>query len=225
MPSVSVYDLRLGFARRQHHFGYRRHDQDLQRFESTRAAQTHVLLQFSAGAWNERLVPKVERAALSIPLHQRQSVATVSRDGPYPHFLIEFVLFRYPALSGFLEKYQYPLGTVNLRKFAWKLNLLKAPDTFKVDTIAQMICSYPFRRYVCVGDSGELDPESYAQIYQIFPQNIVHIFIRDICATGECLPTCQERYKRVFADVPAHRWTILKDANQIETDIAKLLAD
>lgn len=128
----------------------------------------------------------------------------------------------YPALSCFLEKYQYPLGTVNLRQFAWKLKLLKAPDTFKVETISQMICSYPFRKYIFVGDSGELDPESYAQLYQIFPHHIIHIFIRDVCATGECLSTCKERYEKVFADVPVHRWTIFKDTRQIETNIQKL---
>ncbi len=60
----------------------------------------------------------------------------------------------YPALRGFLEKYKYPMGTMNLRKFVWSLKFLKLPDTYKMEIITQIINSYPSRKYICVGDSG-----------------------------------------------------------------------
>lgn len=132
---------------------------------------------------------------------------------------------RYPALNHFLQKYRYPLGTMNLRKFSWSLKFFKSPDTYKRETIAQMICAYPYRQYICVGDSGELDPEIYARLYQIFPHNICHIFIRDLCLTSECSTNCKERYQKVFVEVPNHRWTIFKDAKEIEKNIQKLLND
>jgi len=46
------------------------------------------------------------------------------------------------------------MGTVNLRKFAWSLKFLKPPPSYKIETITQIINSYPLRKYICVGDSG-----------------------------------------------------------------------
>lgn len=63
-------------------------------------------------------------------------------------------LFRYPALRCFLEKYKFPLGTMNLRKFSWSLKFFNPADTYKIETISEMIDSYPLRKYICVGDSG-----------------------------------------------------------------------
>jgi phosphatidate phosphatase APP1 len=129
----------------------------------------------------------------------------------------------YPALRCFLEKYQYPIGTMNLRKFTWSLKFLKPPDTYKIEIITQIINSYPARKYICVGDSGELDPEIYSKLFIIYPHNIAHIFIRDICALSECLPTCQERYEKAFKDVPRERWTVFKDPNHVQTNIQELI--
>jgi len=46
------------------------------------------------------------------------------------------------------------MGTVNLRKFSWSFKFLKPPDTYKIGTITPIINSYPLRKYICVGDSG-----------------------------------------------------------------------
>ncbi|CAF0768844.1 unnamed protein product [Adineta ricciae] len=129
----------------------------------------------------------------------------------------------YPALRCFLEKYKYPMGTMNLRKFTWSLKFLKPPDTYKNEIITQIINAYPLRKYICVGDSGELDPEIYSKLYEAFPHNIAHIFIRDICSVTECLPTCHERYVKAFENVPKDRWTVFKDPSQAETNIDKLI--
>lgn len=61
---------------------------------------------------------------------------------------------RYPALRSFLEKHKFPLGTVNLRKFSWTMKFFNVTDTYKLETITQIIDSYPTRKYICVGDSG-----------------------------------------------------------------------
>lgn len=116
---------------------------------------------------------------------------------------------------------------MNLRKFGWNLKFFSPADTYKIETISEIIDAYPLRKYICVGDSGELDPEIYSKLYEKYEktsQSIVHIFIRDICSTPQCLPTCEERYKKAFANVPKQRWTIFKDPQEIETDVNKLLA-
>ncbi|CAF1251058.1 unnamed protein product [Rotaria sordida] len=130
----------------------------------------------------------------------------------------------YPALSCFLTKHNFPMGTMNLRKFAWNMKFFKPADTYKIETITEIIDSYPLRKYICVGDSGELDPEVYSKLYIKYPESIVHIFIRDICRMPVCAPTCEERYKKAFENIPKERWTIFKDSKEIETDINKLLS-
>ncbi|CAF1198008.1 unnamed protein product [Rotaria sordida] len=130
----------------------------------------------------------------------------------------------FQAISHFLKKYNYPMGTVNLRKYETLLKFLKLPHTYKKDIITQIIRAYPFRKYICVGDSGELDPEMYAELYDTFPQCIAHIFIRDACQTSECLPKCQERYMKTFQDVPKQKWTVFKDPKTIETNVQKIIA-
>ncbi len=130
---------------------------------------------------------------------------------------------RYPALRSFMEKYKFPMGTMNLRKFSWNLKFFSPADTYKIETISELIDAYPLRKYICVGDSGELDPEIYSKLYAKYPQSIVHIFIRDVCNSPTCSPACEERYKKVFEDVPKERWTVFKDPKEIETDVNKLL--
>ncbi|CAF0794734.1 unnamed protein product [Rotaria sp. Silwood1] len=129
----------------------------------------------------------------------------------------------YPALSCFLERHKYPMGTMNLRKFEWSLKFLSLPESYKREIITGIIQAYPFRIYICVGDSGELDPEIYSQLCKEFPENIAHIFIRDTCRTPECLPTCQERYIKAFKDIPKHRWTVFKDPKEIETNLDNII--
>ncbi|UJR30867.1 hypothetical protein I4U23_018382 [Adineta vaga] len=130
----------------------------------------------------------------------------------------------YPALRCFFEKYKFPMGTVNLRKFSWSLEFFNPTDTYKIETISKILDSYPLRKYICVGDSGELDPEIYSKLYTKYPKAIVHIFIRDVCHTPTCLPTCEERYKKAFEDVPKERWTVFKDPDEIKSDINELLS-
>ncbi|CAF0935447.1 unnamed protein product [Adineta steineri] len=130
----------------------------------------------------------------------------------------------YPALRSFLDKHKFPMGTANLRKFSWNLEFFNPADTYKIETISKMIDSYPSRKYICVGDSGELDPEIYSKLYIKYPKAIAHIFIRDICHSEKCLPTCEERYTKAFEGVPKERWTIFKDPKEIETDIKKILS-
>jgi phosphatidate phosphatase APP1 len=43
---------------------------------------------------------------------------------------------------------------MNLRKFSWSLKFLHPADTYKIETISEVIDAYPLRKYICVGDSG-----------------------------------------------------------------------
>jgi len=128
----------------------------------------------------------------------------------------------YPALRCFLEKYKYPKGTMNLRKFSWSFKFLKLPDTYKIEILTQIIESYPYRSYIFVGDSGEFDPEIYGRMFHLFPSNIIHIFIRDVCPVVTCPETCQQRYEKAFENIPDHRWTIFKNPTELPTNLEQI---
>ena len=130
---------------------------------------------------------------------------------------------------------------MNLRKFTWSRKFWSVPGNYKSVLITLIIDSYPTRKYICVGDSGqstsvnvifinilfvagEMDPEIYAKLYITYPQAIVHIFIRDVCWLPSCLPSCEERYNKAFEGVPKERWTVFKDPRGLETDVKKLIS-
>jgi phosphatidate phosphatase APP1 len=62
---------------------------------------------------------------------------------------------------------------------------------------------------VLVGDSGEKDPEVYAEMMARHPQQVAAVYIRDI--TGEAIDA--PRYQALLArpGVAASRWTVFTD--------------
>ena len=73
--------------------------------------------------------------------------------------------------------------------------------------IQQLLQTYPDRRFVLVGDSGEKDPEVYASVARKHPDQIARIFIRDV--TDE--PADSPRYQSCFAELPAELWQVFDD--------------
>ena len=86
--------------------------------------------------------------------------------------------------------------------------LLADPLATKPPAIRTVMDSFPKRRVVLVGDSGEKDPEVYGLIARERPASVDKIYIRDV--TGE--PREAERYKAAFEGVPAERWVVFTDA-------------
>jgi phosphatidate phosphatase APP1 len=50
----------------------------------------------------------------------------------------------------------------------------------KCRQIERVLATYPERRFVLVGDSGQLDPEIYQQVLADFPGRVAAIYIRDV---------------------------------------------
>jgi len=60
-----------------------------------------------------------------------------------------------------------------------------------------------------VGDSGEKDPEVYANLAKKFPSQIIHIFIRNVT---QHLP---KRLDGVFDGIPVEKVTVFDDASSL----------
>ncbi|MFN7140092.1 MAG: phosphatidate phosphatase App1 family protein [Limisphaerales bacterium] len=119
----------------------------------------------------------------------------------------------YPPLAEFLQSNRFPPGSVHLRAFDSKKEILRltSPTKYKPFIIEDLLLRYPERRFVLVGDSGEMDPEIYGDIARKYPGRVEKIFIRDV--TGERGPS--PRYAQAFQGVAEQVWEIFVEPGEI----------
>lgn len=58
----------------------------------------------------------------------------------------------------------------------------------KVSEISQLMKDFPGRKFLLLGDSGEMDPEVYRRILETFPEQVQEILIRDVVNANELQP-------------------------------------
>ena len=125
--------------------------------------------------------------------------------GAYFHYVSASPWQLYPSLKSFMQE-NYPKGTFSLRNFRIKdssiIKFLQPSTDYKTKQITNIIQRYPKHQFILIGDSGEHDPEVYANIYKTFPDNIKSIQIREVI--GSDLTT--KRFKKTFAKVPKTIW-------------------
>ncbi len=82
------------------------------------------------------------------------------------------------------QKDQFPAGTFHLRSFHLSQDLLRKMLIFrqkgKALVIGSLLKTFPHRKFVLVGDSGERDPEIYCRLGRKFPDQVKGIYIRDL---------------------------------------------
>jgi phosphatidate phosphatase APP1 len=81
----------------------------------------------------------------------------------------------YPPLVEFLELQGLPPGPLVLRDFGLRMN-----RNHKTQAIEEILRTYPPLKFVLLGDSGENDPEIYADIVRRFPERVRVIYIRSV---------------------------------------------
>ncbi|PIQ24311.1 hypothetical protein COW36_23950 [bacterium (Candidatus Blackallbacteria) CG17_big_fil_post_rev_8_21_14_2_50_48_46] len=88
----------------------------------------------------------------------------------------------YSRINLFLDYRNFPEGSIDLKN----VGLGKDNDSlfdheiYKTGKIRRILETYPQRRFILFGDSGERDPEIYRQIAQEFPQQIVAVYIHNV---------------------------------------------
>jgi phosphatidate phosphatase APP1 len=89
----------------------------------------------------------------------------------------------------------------------WRTLVPGAEDSraHKLGVIERLLAEFAQRRFVLVGDSGEADPEIYAQTFRAHPGRIDAIVIRDV--TGES--RLAERYRAAFDGIDPVYWHIV----------------
>ena len=104
----------------------------------------------------------------------------------------------FPTLRQFFHENRFPPGSVHLKLFDWRdkntrLALLQSPLTGKYATIKNILADFPNRKFILIGDSGEMDPELYSKIYRENASQIALILIRDVTT------------KYILGNIPAAR--------------------
>jgi hypothetical protein len=126
------------------------------------------------------------------------------------HYLSASPMQLYPALQAFLGDAGFPEGSMHLRESTSWRNLIAGKETsiaHKTGVLERLFASYPKRRFILIGDSGENDPEIYASIARRYPERVEAIHIRDVTDEDRDAP----RYLETFRDLPPALWTIRKD--------------
>jgi phosphatidate phosphatase APP1 len=81
----------------------------------------------------------------------------------------------YVPLVEFLEHQGLPLGPLVLRDFG-----LRMRKHHKTEAIEAILRTYPRLPFILIGDSGEHDPEIYADIVRRHPTRIRAVYIRSV---------------------------------------------
>ncbi|MET3380898.1 MULTISPECIES: App1 family protein [Variovorax] len=124
------------------------------------------------------------------------------------HYLSASPIQLYPALSDFIRSADFPAGSMHLRESTtWRTLIPGEQDSreHKLGVINRLLTEFPQRRFVLVGDSGEADPEIYAQTFHSHPQRIDSIVIRDVTGEGRT----SDRYRATFDGIDPVRWHIV----------------
>jgi hypothetical protein len=126
------------------------------------------------------------------------------------HYLSSSPIQLLPALAGFLRDAGFPLGSMHLRESTtWRTLIPGSGESraHKLAAITRLMEDFPLRRFLLIGDSGELDPEIYGEVARTRPEHVEGVVIRDV--TGEGRDAA--RYARAFAGVASELWHIFRD--------------
>lgn len=124
------------------------------------------------------------------------------------HYLSASPIQLYPALADFIRSADFPAGSMHLRESTtWRTLVPGAEDSrvHKLGVIERLLAEFPQRRFVLVGDSGEADPEIYAQTFRTHPGRIDAVVIRDVTGEDRLSP----RYLATFDGIDPMHWHIV----------------
>lgn len=127
----------------------------------------------------------------------------------------------YPFLREFIHDH-FHHGTMLLRDFSWRDlgSLLKSftenTQEYKVEQIEKIHSWFPRRRVLCVGDSTQSDPETYAEIYKKHPDWVQAILIRRVTD----IPNMEERnspqrFEDAFRDIPDNICKVFEQPDEL----------
>ncbi len=122
----------------------------------------------------------------------------------------------FESLKAMNETHQFPSGTMHLRNFRLRDQLLKKViirRQGKTTAIKFLMKNLPKRKFVLVGDSGEKDPEIYRKICRRFPGRVSALLIRELAHR----PLDSERANKISAAIRNGRFAKFQTAEELKS--------
>lgn len=131
------------------------------------------------------------------------------------HYVSNSPLPLLSALTTFIETEQFPLGSLALKPFRWTdgsfLRLFEPAGKHKQAIIEALIGEFSARKFVLVGDTGEADPEIYAEVAARFSKRVVAVYLRD---TGSD-PNVEQRLQSLYAGHRKGLYRVFREGNEL----------
>ncbi|KAK7208099.1 hypothetical protein BZA70DRAFT_34673 [Myxozyma melibiosi] len=87
----------------------------------------------------------------------------------------------FPSISKFLRRAGLPGGSMHLKHYnGFLYGLLEPAVERKRFNLESILADFPHRKFILVGDSGEMDLEAYVNLACNFPDQVLAIYIRDV---------------------------------------------
>jgi phosphatidate phosphatase APP1 len=88
----------------------------------------------------------------------------------------------YGLFREFFQLNGIPAGPIFLRDWGFEKGSMFAVSNreFKLNAIGDILNAFPEMRFILIGDSGEKDPEIYAEVIRSHPQRILAAYIRSV---------------------------------------------
>ena len=148
----------------------------------------------------------------------------LAQHGVQLHFVSSSPWQLYPVLETFREQANLPDASYALKYLRFRdsdfFNLFKSGEETKPQQIEALLQRFPNRKFILVGDSGEQDPEVYAQMLREHPEQILGFAIRAIDGTDQ-----QARYERIFQGLTSGRIMVFQDPAHLPGFVASLFPD
>jgi phosphatidate phosphatase APP1 len=130
----------------------------------------------------------------------------------------------YDSLAELLAASGFPPGTFHLRSFRLRDHMLRRLLLIrrrgKVQAMYSLLRTFPQRRFVFVGDSGERDPEIYGTLARKFGHQVAAIYIRDLPER----PLDYDRGRKAFQHIPPERWMLFRSPAELPIQLSAVLA-
>ncbi|RKO96808.1 hypothetical protein CXG81DRAFT_13757 [Caulochytrium protostelioides] len=166
------------------------------------------------------------KAASGMPqLYERISAQLHDRDGHKPAwlylsgspwglqpFLMDFLYAYYPPPSAFVLS---DISLRSLRETAGTYDL----KSYKQGQVREYMRRLPGKSLVLIGDATQYDPDSYAALYEEYPDNVLCILIREAQGSSarekENAQNDMGRLRTAFKNVPQDRWRVFRHPSEL----------
>jgi phosphatidate phosphatase APP1 len=138
-----------------------------------------------------------------------------SQRGAAFHYVSSSPWQLYQPLEELCRTAGFPSGSFHLRSFRLRDHMLRRVPLIrrkgKAAVIKEILHTFPERQFALIGDSGEKDPEIYADLARKFPDRVAAILIRSLPARS----LDKERQRKVLRRIPPERLVVFRHPEEV----------